>query len=127
MWRAACCESQLDTFAVMLSKFFASWLVVLVVVPFTAPFSTCDVTGLFGGAQGQHTPFATPASASVSHDAAVPSVLCISTAGRVRLLPVSGAPLAQTKTSSASQCVTWSGASAGYIREHTVLTTILRL
>jgi hypothetical protein len=35
----------------MLPKLLASWLVVLVIVPFTAPFSTCDLPGLFGSAQ----------------------------------------------------------------------------
>jgi hypothetical protein len=30
----------------MLSQVFAAWLVTLIVLPFTAPFSTCDVPAL---------------------------------------------------------------------------------
>jgi hypothetical protein len=115
----------------MLPKFFAAWLVVLVIVPFTAPFSTCDLTGLLEsapqGAHRRHAPFAPPASAAVTNDVAVPTAPCISTAGRVRLLPLSGLPLAQAKISSSSRRFMWSGASADCIREHTVLSTILRL
>jgi hypothetical protein len=121
----------------MLPKFFASWLVVLVLVPFTAPFSTCDLTGLVGGLRGHHTPL-TPRTfgaarerrrpdEDVTSDTAVPRVPGIFTAGRVRLLPLSGLPLAQTKITSSSARFMWSGTSAGYIREHTVLTTILRV
>jgi hypothetical protein len=113
-------------FSSMLPKFFASWLVVLVLMPFTAPFSTCDPVGFFG-TQGQSLPFSPQTSAAVTHDTAVPSVPCISTAGRVTLSPLSGLPLTQTKISATATRFMWSGASAGYIREHTVLTTILRL
>jgi hypothetical protein len=111
----------------MLPKFFASWLVVLVLVPFTAPFSTCDLTGFFGGVQGRHTPLVPPTSAAVTTNSTVPSVPCISTAGRIRLVPLSGLPIAQTKIASSSARFMWSGASAGCIRAHTVLATILRV
>jgi hypothetical protein len=110
----------------MLPKVFASWLIVLVLMPFTAPFSTCDPAGLFG-TQGQSLPFAPQTSAAVTHDTAVPSVPYISTAGRVTLSPLSGLPLAQTRISTSATRFMWSAASAGYIREHTVLSTILRL
>jgi hypothetical protein len=121
----------------MLPKFFASWLVVLVLVPFTAPFSTCDLTGLVGAARGHHQPFAPrtfgagrerrQSDEDFTSNAAVPRVPAIFTAGRVRLLPLSSVPLAQTKVSSSSARFMWSAVSAGYIREHTVLTTILRV
>lgn len=110
----------------MLHKFVASWLVVLVIVPFTAPFSTCDLTSVFGRSQEQHTPFAPPTSAAVSHDSTVSGVPCVSRAGRVRLLQLSGVPLAHAKI-PASQVRLMPGTSAGRIWEHTVLTTILRL
>jgi hypothetical protein len=32
----------------MLSRLVASWLVTLILAPFTAPFSTCDIATLFG-------------------------------------------------------------------------------
>jgi hypothetical protein len=111
----------------MLPKFFASWLVVLVLMPFTAPFSTCDPTGLFGSGQDQSDPLAPPTDAAVTHDNAVPRVPCISTAGRIRLSLLSGLPVTQTKISSSTTRFLWSGLSAVYIREHTLLSTILRL
>jgi hypothetical protein len=132
----------------MLAKFFASWLVVLVIVPFTAPFSTCDLAGFVRGAQGAHrrahaivwrrssssidslsgqqSPFAPPTSAAVTHDAAIPSVPCISTARRVRVMALSGLPLTRTKIFSSAHFIN-SGAQAGCVRDHTSLTTILRL
>ncbi len=36
------------TTSTVLNKFFATWLVVLVVAPITAPFSTCDLASLLG-------------------------------------------------------------------------------
>ena len=111
----------------MLPKLLASWLVVLVIVPFTAPFSTCDLPGLFGSAQRQPLPFAAPTSAAVTSDATIPSIPCLSTAGRIRLLPLSGLPLAQTKIVASSARFLSSAASTAGIREYTVLTTILRL
>jgi hypothetical protein len=120
----------------MLRKFFASWLVVLVLVPFTAPFSTCDLPHFFGSAQ-RHTPVSPPPSIGVRErrhhdedfttDAAGLSVRCTPTAGRVRLLPPSAPLLAHAKVFVPTARLIWSGASPGRIREHTVLTTILRL
>jgi hypothetical protein len=121
----------------MLPKFFASWLVVLVLVPFTAPFSTCDLIGIVGAARGHHQPFARRtfgagrerrhAEEDFTSSAPVPRVPAISSAGRVRLLPLSSLALAQTKVSSSSARFVWSAVSAGYIREYTVITTILRV
>jgi hypothetical protein len=53
----------------MLSKFFAAWLVVLVMVPFTAPFSAFSLSDLRWDA-GQPTD---PASSSAPAVAAAPS------------------------------------------------------
>jgi hypothetical protein len=38
----------------MLSKFSALWLVVLILLPFTAPFPTCDVADCFGRGAADH-------------------------------------------------------------------------
>jgi hypothetical protein len=35
----------------LVSRFFAAVLLVLAISPFTAPFSPCDITGLFGDGQ----------------------------------------------------------------------------
>jgi hypothetical protein len=106
----------------MLPKFLAFWLVVLIIVPFTAPFSTFDLAR----AQGSHAPLAPPTHV-VKNDDAFPNVPCISTAGRVRLVRLLVLPLehADPLTSSArlvSRCV-----SAGHTAEQFSLATILRL
>jgi hypothetical protein len=41
----------------MISRLCASWLIVLIMLPFTAPFSTCDLSILAGRAPGHHEPF----------------------------------------------------------------------
>lgn len=111
----------------MLPKFVASWLIVLVVVPFTAPFSTCDLAAFFGSGQARHTPFAPPRSTAITKDVAVPSVPGLSTSGRVRLMPLSGVAVAQTKASSGSARLMRSGVSADSIKERAFLTTVLRV
>jgi hypothetical protein len=121
----------------MLPKFFAAWLVVLVLVPFTAPFSTCDLTGFVGGLRRHHPPVAPRTFGAgrerrhpdedFTSNVAVPRVPAIFSSGRVRLLPLSGVPLAQTKVPSSSARSMWSATSAGCIREHAALSTILRV
>jgi len=111
----------------MLPKFFATWLVVLVIAPFTAPFSTCDLTSLFGDTQGQHTPVAPPGSVALTTDAAVPSAPFVSAVGRAKLVPLPRVHLAESAISSSSDTWIWSVASARCLREHVALTTILRL
>jgi hypothetical protein len=109
----------------MLPKFFASWLVLLIVVPFTAPFSTCDLASLFG--TSQNTPVAPSASVVLTTDVAVPSGLAVSSAGRVRLGALSRISLTKSAIPSSAATlmsfVVWSGHPA----EHIVLSTILRL
>lgn len=111
----------------MLPKFFASWLVVLVIAPFTAPFSTCDLASLFGGAQDQHAPIAPRSAVASATDTAVPTALFVPNAGRVRLCSLGRVPLAELATPSAAATVIASAVSAGGVREHTVLRTILRI
>jgi hypothetical protein len=107
----------------MLPKFFAIWLIVLIIVPFTAPFSICDLAG----AEGQHAPFAPMTSVRVTSDTAASNVPCVSTAERLKFLSLSGLPSAQAKISSPPARVLWSSASAGCAREPAALATILRL
>ena len=111
----------------MLPKFFASWLVVLIVVPFTAPFSVCDLTGLFGNSRGHHAPVVPRRSTAFRSDTVDSLVPRISTAGRVRLLPLSRAALTPTTPPAPSARVKWPDTSPGHFKDHTVLTTILRL
>jgi hypothetical protein len=122
----------------MLPKFFASWLVVLVLVPFTAPFSICNLPGLAGSARAQHHPLFARRTLGAGRErrhpdedlasnTAVPCVPAIFAAKRLRLLPLSDAPLVQTRHQSPPARSRSSGAATGRIKEHTVLTTILRL
>jgi hypothetical protein len=94
----------------MLSKFMASWLVVLVVAPFTAPFPTCDFDLLFNGGSPQQTqcvamtrtaplkaiaptpdnePGGSAGLPTLSHDAAVPCLPSLVRAARVKFLTLS--------------------------------------
>jgi hypothetical protein len=111
----------------MLPKFLASWLVVLVLVPFTAPFSTCDLASLFGNNGGAHSPIAPLTSAALTTDAAVPTALFATPAGRVRHLPLSRVSVAESAALASPATVISSVPSAGSIREHAALSTILRL
>ena len=111
----------------MLPKFFATWLVALVIVPFTAPFSTCDLTSLFGNPHGQHTPGSPLTSVAFTTDAAVPIAPYVRSAGRVRLLQMSGVALAESAPPVSPVTLMWSAASAGCVKDHSALSTILRL
>jgi hypothetical protein len=111
----------------MLPKFFAYWLVVLVIAPFTAPFSTCELTGFIGSAHRQHAPVAPAGSAAVRTDATVPGGLFVSAVGRVRLLPLSRVSVGESAARSSSATLAWFGASAGSVRGRSVLSTVLRV
>jgi hypothetical protein len=50
----------------MLSKFSALWLVVLILLPFTAPFPTCDVADLFGRSAADHRMAPVPPTSSTT-------------------------------------------------------------
>ena len=111
----------------MLFRFFASWLVVLVLVPFTAPFSICDLPSLLGNAQSAHSPGATRSSVASNTDTAVPTAHFVANAGRVRLLPLCRVPLAESATPSSTAAVMWTAASTVCSRQYTTLSTILRV
>jgi hypothetical protein len=110
----------------MLSKFLASSLVVLI-LPFTAPLSSCDLTSLFGSIRAQHTPAVPAAPVALTSEAAASCALFQSEAGRAKVLPLSGSPLSESGTRSSSAIVAWSAASAAGIRDQIVQATILRL
>jgi hypothetical protein len=60
----------------VLSELSAIWLVVLILLPFTAPFPTCDVADVFGGgAADQGVPLAPPTSSTALIADAVSSLL----------------------------------------------------
>ncbi len=75
----------------MVIRFFkglcALWLVVQILLPFTAPFPTCDLSDVLGSAPHHGTPLAPP-SAHVDGDYAFPPPLATTT-GRLRLVVVS--------------------------------------
>src|SRR6476469_10677889 len=59
----------------MLSRTFALWLLVLILLPFSAPFSTCDLATVVRSASRHqstdpvraHAPIASPADAASTH------------------------------------------------------------
>jgi hypothetical protein len=126
MWRVLCYRRGSVFPKVMLSKFFAASLIVLAILPFTAPFSSCDLAGFMGVEPGHHTPIA-PSRVALTNDAAVPAVPFVSAAGRGRLLPLGRIPLAESATFSLLATSIRSLAATGRTREHTVLGTILRV
>jgi hypothetical protein len=105
----------------MISNLCASWLIVLVLSPFTAPFSTCDLAGSLAG---QRSPFAPQMVAAGTIDTNAALVRTRMVAGSPRLVahghinsarPVSSVNLALF--TDAFSAVQW----------HEQLRTILRL
>jgi hypothetical protein len=111
----------------MLPKLFASWLVVLVVLPFTAPFSTCDLASVFGSPHGKRIPVARRPSAASATEAAVPAAARASNTGRVRVLPLRREPCAVSMTPSSPSVVMSSVPAPGGPREPTLRAPILRV
>jgi hypothetical protein len=75
----------------MLQEISALWLVVLIVLPFSAPFPTCDVSDLFGRAARHQTPAPGPLNHAALDDATTLLVPPVSaTAGRLKLTALSG-------------------------------------
>jgi len=67
----------------MISKFCAAWLIVLVLSPFTAPFSTCDFSRPLR-APGRGIPFkGQSAAAAIDTNAALVPARVISTGPRI--------------------------------------------
>ena len=81
----------------MLSRVFAAWLVVLIILPFSAPFSTCDAASLFAsddladGAVSTIEPIGAAADAGTMHALPVRSAVRplkpAGTPGRASIVP----------------------------------------
>jgi hypothetical protein len=110
-------------FEEMLPKFFASWLVVLIVAPFTAPFATCDVLSLLGIPSRQYVPLAPSTSVVLATDQAS----LVSSPGRVRLLALSRIPHAKSAAPPLKALSNLSIDPAGCITDHILLSAILRV
>src|ERR1700719_202113 len=70
-----------------LGRFCALWLVAQILLPFTAPFPTCDLSDFLGGAQHHSAPLA-PSSSRADGDYAFAPPLA-TTGGRLKQVVVS--------------------------------------
>jgi hypothetical protein len=111
----------------MLTKFFAAWLAVLVVAPFTAPFSTCDLASVFATEHGTPAPAAPRPSVSSATDAAVPTPAFVHGTGRIRLLLAWRAPLGPSTAAASSSALLPAARPADRSRRHAGLAAVLRL
>jgi hypothetical protein len=113
----------------MLSKIFASWLVALIIVPFTAPFSTCDIASFVGGASAHapHAPGSDPSSVTPANEAVVPGVLFVSAAGRVRPLPLSSIAAVDSPARASSATAAGPMRPVAFMRVHLALRTVIRV
>jgi hypothetical protein len=68
-------------------NFCALWLIAQILLPFTAPFPTCDLSDFLGGAQHHGAPLV-PSSSRADGDYAFAPPLA-TTGGRLRLVVVS--------------------------------------
>jgi len=111
----------------MLSKVVAVWLAVLVIVPFTAPFPTCDLASFAGDAEGPHRPLAPRSSVTSTTDVAVPWALFDANAGRLQRLASCRVLVTSSSTAGMTTMLTASVAPACAVQERTVLCTVLRI
>jgi hypothetical protein len=109
-----------------LSRITACTLVILVLLPFTAPFRTCELA-VFFGARAQHAPIGRSASAMLTSDSSVANVPAISRIGRVRLLESRDASLWADESPRVLTTVTASTGFSRLLRERAVRSTILRV
>lgn len=109
-----------------LSRVTACWLVALVLLPFTAPFRTCDLAAFFG-ARAQHAPISRSSSATLANDSSVANVPAISRIGRVRLLEPGGASPSAADALCPLTTFTVSAGFSRVLRQRAVLSTILRV
>lgn len=107
----------------MLAKAFACWFIVLILVPFTAPFSTCDFSSAMRHHRGQTAPGKTADGDSLTDAAVVPARMM---GGRDKLVVLSTSYLAHNRPRQAAgrPSVVHAGAA---IHERHALLTILRL
>jgi hypothetical protein len=110
----------------MLSRVTACSLVVLVLLPFTAPFRTCDLSAFFA-ARTQRAPISKPAAKTLASDSSIANVPAISRIGRVRLLDSAGVAIAAVESFRPLTRVAGAAACSRSLRERAVLPTILRV
>ena len=111
-----------------LSRITACWLAALVLLPFTAPFRTCDLAA-FLGAVAQHNPISRSSSgaATLATDNSVANVPAISRAGRVRFLEPGGASPSAAEPLRTLTSFTVSAGLQRVLRQPAMLSTILRV
>ena len=110
----------------VLPKLLASWLIVLVLAPFTAPFSTCDLASLGGRAPGKHGPLTRPVYVALTRDAAAPCAPVIPAGARTRFSQLAKSPLSGTDKALSSPTLV-GVVSVESIGEHGGQVRILRL
>jgi len=97
----------------MLAKTVAALLVVLTLLPFTAPFSTCDLATLVGGTLPEPAPGNHPRSLTSSRDRSISQVRpLVRSAGRLRPLALSGPGALNAVSESINVMTVDRGASA---------------
>jgi hypothetical protein len=110
----------------MLSRITACSLVVLVLLPFTAPFRTCDLSAFFA-ARPQHAPINRPSAATLASDSSIANVPAISRIGRVRLLECARVAAAAGESFRPLASIAGAASCSRSLRERAVLATILRV
>jgi len=115
------------TVSTILSRVTACCLALLVLLPFTAPFRTCDLAALFGGVPAQQLPSNRPGPAALNIDSAVANVPALSRVGRVRLLEVSRAADASAVDCRTTATHLRAAAVSPSARERLMFATILRV
>jgi len=113
----------------ILSRVTACWLTMLVLLPFTAPFRTCDLAAFFG-ARTHPAPISRTSSsgaATLANDSSVANVPAISRVGRVRFLEPGGAFPSAAESPRVLPACTVSAGFSRVLRERAVLSTILRV
>src|SRR5262249_17919405 len=108
------------------SRITACWLVALVLLPFTAPFRTCDLAA-FLSRRVRHVPITRSTATALATDSSVANVPAISRMGRTRLLDVAGVKLPDGDSVRVMTIVTRSGGVPRALHERAVLSTILRV
>jgi hypothetical protein len=110
----------------MLSRVTACSLVVLVLLPFTAPFRTCELSAFFA-ARTQHAPINRPAAATLASDSSIANVPAISRIGRVRLLDTSAVSTVACDFLRALTVIPGAASFSHRARERSGFATILRV
>jgi hypothetical protein len=122
-WREACSSE-----TTVVSRIIACCLAILILAPFTAPFSTCDFAMLFGDAPSPPGPMSAPASTTaLAGDANIASVPALLRTGRVRLLEVPRGLTSVAECFSATATRARTSALQGRTHDGAVLAAILRV